>query len=97
MYSLWHNLSGTLTRHQLDIPIILSKDSGSDSEVEAWSFDKAVNEVFRLLLQELFPKLSEEHTPAKPLSGIEQLMACNSIISSSSVKTGGKYYQVYPE
>ena len=52
----------------------MSKDSGSDSEVEAWSFDKAINEVFRLLPQKLCPKPSEEHTPAKPLSGIEQLM-----------------------
>ena len=51
-----------------------SNDSGSDSEVEAWSFDKAINEVFRLLPQGLCPKPLEKHTPAKPLSGIEQLM-----------------------
>ena len=48
----------------------ISKDIGSESEVEIWSFDRAINEVFRLLLQELCPKPSEEHTPAKPLSGI---------------------------
>ena len=30
-----------------------SKDSGSDSEIETWSFDKAINEVFRLLPPEL--------------------------------------------
>ena len=52
----------------------MSKDSGSGSETEAWSFDKAINEVFKLLPQGLCPKPSEEHTPAKPLSGIEQLM-----------------------
>ena len=31
----------------------MSKDSGSDSDTEAWSFDKAINEVFRLLPQEM--------------------------------------------
>ena len=51
-----------------------SKDIGSELEAETWFFDKAINEVFRLLLQELCPKPSEKHTPAKPLSGIEQLM-----------------------
>ena len=38
------------------------KDSSSESETEAWPFDKAINEV--LLPQELCPKLSEEHNPA---------------------------------
>ena len=52
----------------------ISKNSGSESEIEALSFDKAINEVFRLLPQELCPKPSEEHISAKPLSGIEQLM-----------------------
>ena len=28
-----------------------SKDTGSESEAETWSFDKAINEVFRLLPQ----------------------------------------------
>ena len=51
-----------------------SKDTGSESEAEIWSFDRVINEVFRLLPQELCPKPSEEHTPAKPLSGIEHLM-----------------------
>ena len=51
-----------------------SKDSGLDSEIETWSFDRAVNEVFRLLPPELSPRPSEKHTPAKPLSGIEHLM-----------------------
>ena len=49
-----------------------SKDTGSDSET--WSFDRAINEVFRLLWQELCPKPIEENTPAKPMSGIEHLM-----------------------
>ena len=35
-----------------------TKDSGSDSEAEIWSFDRAINEVFRLLPQELCPKNS---------------------------------------
>ena len=51
-----------------------SRDTGSDSESETWSFVRAINEVFRLLPQELCPKPTEENTPAKPLSGIEHLM-----------------------
>ena len=51
-----------------------SRDTGSNSESETWSFDRAINEVFRLLPQELCPKLMGENTPAKPLSGIEHLM-----------------------
>ena len=55
-----------------------AKDSGSDSELETWSFDRAINEVFRLLPLELFPRPTEEHAPAKPLSGIEHLMESHS-------------------
>ena len=51
-----------------------AKDTGSESKEEMWSFDRAINEVFRLLPQELYPKSTEEQTPAKPLSGIEHLM-----------------------
>ena len=51
-----------------------SRDTGSKSEAEIWSFHKAINEVFRLLPQELCPRPLEKHTPAKPLSGIVQLM-----------------------
>ena len=51
-----------------------TKESGSDLEHEIWSFDRAINEVFRLLPQELCPRPTEEHTPSKPLSGIEHLM-----------------------
>ena len=51
-----------------------SRDSNSDNETETWSFDRAINEVFRLLPPELCPRSTEEHTPARPLSGIEQLM-----------------------
>ena len=50
-----------------------SRDTGSESELETWSFDRAINEVFRLLPQELCPKPMEENTPAKP-PGIEHLM-----------------------
>ena len=57
--------------HTLQRP---TKDSVSDSETETWSFDMAINEVFRLLPPELCPRPSEEHTPAKPLLGIEHLM-----------------------
>ena len=55
-----------------------SRDSGSDNESETWSFDRAINEVFRLLLPEICPRQTEEHAPAKPLSGIELLMESQS-------------------
>ena len=57
-----------------------SRDSGSDTEMEAWSFDRAINEMFRLLPPELCPRSIEEHAPAKPLSGIEQLMKSQSTL-----------------
>ena len=68
-----------------------SKESGSDSEIETWSFDRAINEVFRLLPPELCPRPAEEHTPAKPLSGIEHLMesygvAYDSITSFATIQ-----------
>ena len=55
-----------------------TKDSGSDSEIETWSFDRAVNEVFRLLPLELCPRPTEEHAPAMPSSGIEHLTESHS-------------------
>ena len=51
-----------------------NKESDSDNETENWSFDRAINEVFWLLPEELSPKTQQEQTPTKPLSGIEQLM-----------------------
>ena len=39
----------------------LSKDSGSESQLETWSFDKAINEVFRLLPEEMCTKPLEGH------------------------------------
>ena len=56
-----------------------SRDSCSDNEMETWSFDKAINEVFRLLPPELCPRSTEEHNLARPLSGIEQLMESQSL------------------
>ena len=55
-----------------------SRDLGSDNKMQTWSFDREINEVFRLLPPELCPRQTEEHTPAKPLSGIEQLMESQS-------------------
>ena len=55
-----------------------SRDSGSDTEMETWSFDREINEVFRLLPPELCLRSTKEHAPAKPLSGIEQLMESQS-------------------
>ena len=51
-----------------------TKDSGSDSEAEVWSLDRAINEIFWLLSPELCPKTTQEKTPIKPLSWIEHLM-----------------------
>lgn len=51
-----------------------SKESDSESESDSWSFDKAINEVFRLLPEEICPKAYKESSPSKPLSGIECLM-----------------------
>ena len=44
-----------------------TKDFGSKS------FNRAINEVFRLLPEELCPKLTEENNPTKPLSDIKEL------------------------
>ena len=55
-----------------------SRDSGSDNEPETWSFVRAINEVFRPLPPKLCPRQTEEHAPAKPLSGIELLMESQS-------------------
>ena len=52
----------------------VNKESDSETETEIWSFDPAINEVFRLLPAELCPKTQQEQTPTKPLSGIEHLM-----------------------
>ena len=54
------------------------KDSGSESEQETWSFDKAINEIFRFLPEEMCPRPLEDHTPSRPLSGTEQLMELHS-------------------
>ena len=51
-----------------------NKESDSETETEIWSFDRAINEVFRLLPAELCPKTQQEQAPSKPLSGIEHLM-----------------------
>ena len=71
----------------------MSKDSGSDSDTEAWSFDKAINEVFRLLPQVMYPKPSEEHTPVKPLSEIEQIMESHATPQSKLVENTTKFIQ----
>ena len=55
-----------------------SRDLGSDNESKTWSLDRAINEVFRLLPPELCPRQTEEHAPAKLLSGIELLMESQS-------------------
>ena len=73
--SLQYNLLRPYRRHQIYIPILWCNKF---PEIETWSFDKAINEVFRLLPEKLCPKPSEDHTPSKPLSGIEQLMGSRS-------------------
>ena len=71
-----------------------TKDSGSDSEQENWSFDRAINEVFRLLPPELCPRPTEVHILVKPLSGIQHLMECDSIICIATVKVSRKHFQI---
>ena len=66
-----------------------NKESDSESESEVWSFDRAINEVFRLLPPELCPK---------PLSGIKQLMESRStpllvLPQSKLVENTTKYIQ----
>ena len=51
-----------------------NKDSESETETEIWSFDRAINEVFRFLPAELCPKTQQEQIPTKPFSGIGHLM-----------------------
>ena len=50
------------------------KTSGSESDLETWSFERTVNKIFRLLPQKLCPRPTEKNTPTKPLSGIEHIM-----------------------
>ena len=66
--------------------------------MESWSFDKAINEVFRLLLEEMCPRPSEDHIPSKPLLGIELLMESHTtplplFSQSKLVKNTTKYIQ----
>ena len=48
-------------------------------------YDKAINEVFRLLPEEVCPKPSEDHTPSKPLSGIELLKSRSTPLPQSKL------------
>ena len=84
-----------LTRNSiylLELTTQLKVNHGSDSDVEVWSFDRAINEVFRLLPQELCPKTTQEQTPVKPLSGIKHL--CDSIFSITPIKDGRKHNKI---
>ena len=75
-----------------------NKESDSETESEVWSFDSAINEVFRLLPPELCPKTQQDQAPLKPLSGIEQLMESRStplhvLPQSKLVENTTKYIQ----
>ena len=75
-----------------------NKESDSETESEVWSFDCAINEVFRLLPPELCPKTQQDQAPLKPLSGIEQLMESHStpllvLPQSKLVENTTKYIQ----
>ena len=75
-----------------------NKESDSETESEVWSFDRAINEVFRLLPPELCPKTQQDQAPLKPLSGIEQLMESRStpllvLPQSKLVENTTKYIQ----
>ena len=69
-----------------------------ETKSEVWSFDRAINEVFRLLPPELCPKTQQDQAPLKPLSGIEQLMESRStpllvLPQSKLVQNTTKYIQ----
>ena len=49
-----------------------TKNSGSDSEIENWSFDRAIK--FSGFCLRRCPRPTKDHAPAKPLSGIKHLM-----------------------
>ena len=75
-----------------------NKESDSETESEVWSFDRAFNEVFRLLPPELCPKTQQDQAPLKPLSGIKQLMESRStpllvLPRSKLVENTTKYIQ----
>ena len=75
-----------------------NKGSDSETESEVWSFDRAINEVFRLLPPEFCPKTQQDQAPLKPLSGIEQLMESRStpllvLPQSKLVQNTTKYIQ----
>ena len=76
----------------------LLKDSALESVQEIWSFEKAINEIFRLIMKEMCLKLSEDHTPSRPLSGIKQLMESSStplqvLPKSNLIENTTKYIQ----
>ena len=75
-----------------------NKQSDSETETEIWSFDRAINEVFRLLSAELCPKTQQDQAPSKPLSGIEHLIESRSspllvLPQSKLVENTTKYIQ----
>ena len=75
-----------------------NKESDLETETEIWSFDRAINEVFKLLPPELYPKTQQDQAPSKPLSGIEHLMESRStpllvLLQSKLVENTTKYIQ----
>ena len=75
-----------------------NKESNSETETEIWSFDRSINEVFRLLPAELCPKTQQDQAPSKPLSGIEHLIESRStpllvLPQSKLVENTTKYIQ----
>ena len=75
-----------------------NKESDSETETEIWSFDRAINEVFRLLPAEQCPKTQQDQAPSKPLSGLEHLMESRStpllvLPQSKLVENTTKYIQ----
>ena len=75
-----------------------NKESDSETETEIWSFDRAINEIFRLLPAELCPKTQQDQAPSKPLSGLEHLMESRStpllvLPQSKLVENTTKYIQ----
>ena len=75
-----------------------NKESDLETETEIWSFNRAINEVFRFLPAELCPKTQQDQAPSQPLSWIEHLMDSRSspllvLPQSKLVENTTKYIQ----
>ena len=73
-----------------------NKESNSETVSEVWSFDRAINEVFRLLPPELCPKTQQDQAPLKPLwDRIINGVLFHSITCPSTIQISRKYNKIH--